>query len=78
MGMDLKPTIVVLRNYLEPEWPQKDFVAECNISLATLAVEGARQIIAHAQSGIEVTGKKYKLDIETVDEPGIPLRFSWK
>ena len=91
MEMDMDPTVVAFRSFTESEWQnagafqsgtesewQKDYVSECNISLAALAAEGVRQIIANSKCGVEVAGKKYKLDIETVDDPGKPLRLSWK
>lgn len=78
MGMNMKPTVVALRSHAEREWPERDFVAECNISLSMLASEGVRQIVANAQNGAEVTGKSYKLEIETADDQIKPLRFSWR
>ena len=78
IGVDMAITAVVYRNMIEGNLPNTDFMSVCDISLAGLAAEGVRQIIANAQSGDDVTGKSYKLEIETVDDQTKPLRFSWR
>ena len=46
--------------------------------LGHFAEEGVRQMIAYAKTGAPVTGKTYKLHIESVNDQAKPLRFSWK
>lgn len=70
-------TIVVV-DYRKDPWPGGSHVIQCELSPNLLATESVRQIIAMAQDGSPVTGKKYKLQVRTVDDQVRPFEFSWQ
>ena len=76
--IDLNQSAVTLAGTSEQSWPYADRMLLCDISLSKGFVEGVQQIVAMAQTGAPVTGKTFKLHIETVDDPAKPWRFVWQ
>ena len=76
--IDIKQSAVALAGRLDHLWPHADQMLVCDVTLVWELVEGIKQLIATAQTGAPVTGKTFKLHIETVDDPAQPWRFLWQ
>lgn len=77
-GTDINLHAVGVAAKPECELPGIDRMILCDASVTLPAEEGVRQLIAHAKTGEPVTGKTYKLHIESVNDQRKPLRLSWK
>ena len=76
--IDVTQSAVTLAGASEQHWPYADRMPLCDISLSRGFFEGVRQMVAMAQTGAPVTGKTFKLHIETEDTPAKPWRFVWQ
>lgn len=77
-GTDINHAAVAMVAESDDESDGIDRMVLCDGSITMLAEEGVRQLAAHAKEGTPVTGKSYKLQIESVNDQVRPLRFSWK
>ena len=75
--IDFERTSIVVAGCCEPDWPDLDRLMEWDFSPSQLACEAVRQIITAATEGSQVPGKRYRLELETVDDPIKPFRFAW-
>ena len=78
MGIGPDQTTIVVIDRCERDWAYADRLCLCELSPALLAGQSVRQIITAGGDGSLVTGKTYKLQVETVEDRTKPLRFFWK
>ena len=77
-SVDFDRTSIVLIGRRRDDCLHLDRLMEWDVSLSQLACQAVRQIIAAAADGSPVVGKRYKLKLETVDDPIKPFKFSWE
>lgn len=75
--IDFDRTSIIVMGRPRDDSPYRDCLIEWDFSLSQLACQAVRQIIAAAAQGSPVVGKRYKLKLETVDDPIKPFQLSW-